>query len=107
MKWTDGSTYMGTWEQGIQHGIGVMIFPDGTQRAGLFVENVFKQSLKRQDQLDPYKEVLKEDCFNLLQDILDDRLQSKANLMNPVKAELRGLDDQGIPRLDADKSQEI
>ena len=36
MRWTDGSTYMGTWHQGIQEGIGVMIFPDGTRRAGLF-----------------------------------------------------------------------
>ena len=37
---------MGTWNQGIQEGIGVMIFPDGTRRAGLFEQNVFKASIK-------------------------------------------------------------
>jgi hypothetical protein len=40
---------MGMWEDGIQHGVGLMIFPDGTQRAGTFEENVFKESLKRED----------------------------------------------------------
>lgn len=41
MKWMDESTYMGIWDQGIQHGIGVMFFPDGLKRAGVFEENVF------------------------------------------------------------------
>ena len=49
MKWTDESVYMGIWDQGIQHGVGVMIFPDGVRRAGIFEENVFKESLKRMD----------------------------------------------------------
>jgi hypothetical protein len=56
MKWTDESIYMGIWDQGIQHGVGVMIFPDGVRRAGIFEENVFKESLKRPDQIDPFRE---------------------------------------------------
>ena len=91
MKWTDESMYMGMWDQGIQHGVGVMIFPDGVRRAGIFEENVFKESLKRKEQLDPYRDVLKEDCLQILEDILAKRVQSKANLFAPVhrsKAEL-------------------
>ena len=56
MRWTDGSIYMGIWSEGIQHGVGVMIFPDETRRAGTFEENVFKESLKRADQIDPYRD---------------------------------------------------
>ncbi len=91
MKWTDESTYMGIWDQGIQHGVGVMIFPDGVKRAGVFEENVFKESLKRKDQLDPYRDQLQDECLELLEDILAQRVQSKANLFGPLnksKAEL-------------------
>ena len=91
MKWMDESTYMGMWDQGIQHGVGVMIFPDGVQRAGIFEENVFVESLKRRDQIEPYKDLLKEDCLQLLESILKQRDQSKAELFGPLekdKAEL-------------------
>ena len=47
-----------------------MIFPDGVQRAGIFEENVFVESLKRRDQIEPYKDLLKEDCLQLLESIL-------------------------------------
>ena len=70
MRWTDESVYMGVWSQGIQHGVGVMIFPDGVRRAGIFEENVFKESLKRKDQIDPFRELLKEDCLAILEEIL-------------------------------------
>ncbi len=68
-----------------------MIFPDGVRRAGIFEENVFKESLKRKDQIDPFRDILKEDCLQLLEDILAQREQSKANIFGPLqksKAEL-------------------
>ena len=49
MRWTDESSYMGIWANGIQHGVGVMVFPDGVKRAGTFEENVFIESLKRKE----------------------------------------------------------
>jgi hypothetical protein len=42
MKWTDGSVYQGDWFRGIQHGVGKMIFPDGTVKEGCFEYNVYK-----------------------------------------------------------------
>lgn len=47
-----------------------MIFADGVKRAGIFEENVFKESLKRADQLDPYRDILKEDCLEMLEAIV-------------------------------------
>ena len=29
MTWADGSVFKGTWENGIQNGIGIMIFVNG------------------------------------------------------------------------------
>ena len=46
MLWTDGSMYEGEWEGGIQHGLGRMIFPDGTTKEGYFENNVFKYEIK-------------------------------------------------------------
>lgn len=45
MLWTDGSMYEGEWCRGIQHGLGRMIFPDGTQKEGYFQNNVFKYAM--------------------------------------------------------------
>lgn len=45
MLWTDGSMYEGEWIRGIQHGIGRMVFPDGTAKEGYFENNVFKYPL--------------------------------------------------------------
>ena len=42
MLWTDGSMYEGEWVKGIQHGLGRMVFPDGTSKEGYFENNVFK-----------------------------------------------------------------
>jgi len=47
-----------------------MIFPDGVRRAGIFEENVFKESLKRPDQIDPYRDLLADDCLQLLEELL-------------------------------------
>jgi hypothetical protein len=45
MLWTDGSMYEGEWILGIQHGLGRMVFPDGSSKEGYFENNVFKYSL--------------------------------------------------------------
>jgi hypothetical protein len=42
MIWTDGSSYQGEWNRGIQHGQGKMIFPNGTVKEGLFELNIYK-----------------------------------------------------------------
>ena len=70
MRWMDESVYMGMWVEGIQHGVGVMIFPDGVKRAGHFEENVFKESLKRKEQIDQYRGQLSEECIALLEELL-------------------------------------
>ena len=46
MLWTDGSMYEGEWDCGIQHGLGRMIFTDGTTKEGYFENNVFKYEIK-------------------------------------------------------------
>lgn len=48
MAWTDGSTYKGEWVKGIQHGRGIMTFPDGRIKDGFFERNVFKGATKVQ-----------------------------------------------------------
>lgn len=68
-----------------------MVFPDGIKRAGIFEENVFKESLKTRDQIDPYRDQLSQDCIDILEKIVAEREQSKANLFGPLnksKAEL-------------------
>jgi len=42
MIWTDGSTYIGEWKNGIQHGQGKMVFCNGTVKEGKFENNIFK-----------------------------------------------------------------
>ena len=42
MLWTDGSIYEGEWVGGIQHGLGRIVFPDGTFKEGYFENNVYK-----------------------------------------------------------------
>ena len=42
MEWTDGSTYEGEWRNGIQHGWGIMQFPNGKVKEGYFEDNIFK-----------------------------------------------------------------
>ena len=49
MLWTDGSMYEGEWVGGIQHGLGRMIFPNGTQKEGYFENNVFRYAITGQN----------------------------------------------------------
>jgi len=46
MYWTDGSVYKGEWIKGIQHGKGIMTFPDGRIKDGMFEDNIFKGAIK-------------------------------------------------------------
>lgn len=73
MKWTDGSIYMGLWQNGIQQGIGIMIFPDGTRRAGYFDQNVFKESIKSISEIDSVRNVLSDECIIQIQEYLSKR----------------------------------
>ena len=72
MRWTDGSTYKGTWEAGIQQGIGIMIFADGTRRAGIFEQNLFVKSVRYSEDIDPYREILDDDCLAELEMFVQD-----------------------------------
>ena len=45
MYWADGSIYRGQWDRGIQNGLGIMIFSNGTRKAGIFRENVLVELL--------------------------------------------------------------
>lgn len=40
--------YEGEWVAGIQHGIGRMMFPNGTQKEGYFEKNVYRYPIKNQ-----------------------------------------------------------
>jgi hypothetical protein len=50
MLWTDGSMYEGEWQNGIQHGLGRMVFIDGSSKEGYFENNVFKYAITSNDQ---------------------------------------------------------
>ena len=52
MDWTDGSIYKGLWADGIQSGVGLMIFPSNVRKVGLFVNNVFKKNLETMKEFD-------------------------------------------------------
>ena len=45
MLWIDGSIYKGYWENGVQDGLGIMIFPDGFKKIGFFEQNIFRSHL--------------------------------------------------------------
>ena len=41
MYWKDGSIYRGYWDNGVQDGLGIMIFADGLRKAGFFTSNLY------------------------------------------------------------------
>jgi hypothetical protein len=45
MTWPDNTIYHGTWQQGIQEGIGWLQLPNGDIKAGFFKENVLTELL--------------------------------------------------------------
>ena len=47
--WNDGTIYRGFWDKGLQSGLGLMIFKDGTRRAGFFENNIYQSPFKRME----------------------------------------------------------
>lgn len=43
MKWADGTTYEGEWENGVQSGKGKLAMSDGTIKVGLFKDNILTE----------------------------------------------------------------
>jgi hypothetical protein len=48
MTWTDNSYYEGEWVNGIQHGLGKMVLPNGTVKEGYFENNHWVRSRDEQ-----------------------------------------------------------
>lgn len=51
MYWQDGSIYKGSWQRGIQNGLGLMCFSNGIKKAGFFKDNVLVDLLTDMKQL--------------------------------------------------------
>jgi hypothetical protein len=49
MTWKDGSYYEGAWENGIQHGQGTMVMPNGKIKEGIFENNVWVRHIDDED----------------------------------------------------------
>ena len=47
MRWTDGSSYVGEWVRGIQHGYGKIIYSNGVIKEGYFENNIYIGPLPR------------------------------------------------------------
>ena len=60
MYWADGSIYRGSWERGIQNGLGIMIFSNGTRKAGMFKDNVLVELLMNQEKVDEVEDTIEE-----------------------------------------------
>ena len=73
MEWTDLSKFKGHWIKGVQEGIGIMIFPDGTKRAGFFNKNVYSLPLKSRDQIRDIENDMPEEILQELLDYLQER----------------------------------
>ena len=55
MHWSDGSIYRGFWENGVQNGLGLMIFKDGMRKAGFFEENIYLSPLLTMEEFQKYE----------------------------------------------------
>jgi hypothetical protein len=60
MYWADGSIYRGLWRDGVQTGIGLMIFKDGLRKAGFFENNIYKKPLTKMQEFENYERGLEE-----------------------------------------------
>jgi len=57
MTWADGSQYKGYWENGVQNGLGIMIFANGVRKAGTFKDNVLVEILPEESHTDLRKDL--------------------------------------------------
>ena len=55
MYWADGSIYRGFWKNGVQCGLGLMIFKDGMRKAGFFEDNIYKKPLRSMKEYEDYE----------------------------------------------------
>jgi hypothetical protein len=55
MIWGDGSVYKGTWENGVQNGLGLMVFNNGLKKAGTFKDNVLMELLTKKDTIKEFE----------------------------------------------------
>lgn len=60
MYWSDGSIYRGFWSEGVQSGLGLMIFKDGMRKAGFFENNVYKKPLSKIGEFEQFEKRSKE-----------------------------------------------
>lgn len=93
MKWTDGSWYIGHWVNEVQHGIGMICFPDGKKRAGFFENNVYIMPLKDMKVLEHLGADMPEDMLIKFTEYLSERNQKQ-----PIEEEEEDSenDDSGI-----------
>jgi hypothetical protein len=80
MIWTDGSEYKGHWVKGVQHGIGIMKFPNGKPRAGFFERNIFVLPLRDRKTIDILASELPLDLKQELEFYLAERQETIQNL---------------------------
>lgn len=57
MFWADGSIYKGFWENGVQSGLGLMIFQDGMKKAGFFKQNIYQSPLLTIKEFEDYEKI--------------------------------------------------
>lgn len=55
MYWVDGSIYRGFWENGVQSGLGLMIFKDGLRKAGFFSDNIYQKPLLKMSEFETFE----------------------------------------------------
>jgi MORN repeat len=78
MTWADGSSYFGIWKDGIQNGLGIMIFASGVKKAGIFKDNVLSELL-----LDHQTVNICEQMFGEFNDSFKNELLTYLREMNP------------------------
>ena len=54
MYWADGTIYRGYWDEGLQTGIGLMIFTDGQRKAGFFENNIYTKPLLKMEEFEKF-----------------------------------------------------
>ena len=55
MRWADNSTYKGTWQDGVQNGLGIMELNDGLKKAGTFKDNVLIEMLTKKETIKKFE----------------------------------------------------
>ena len=59
MYWSDGTIYRGFWDNGLQHGVGLMIFKDGVRKAGFFEKNIYVSALGAMNEFNTFLREIK------------------------------------------------